>query len=532
MKTLSFFLLLSLCLGACAGGKSSDGKSLDDCPEVADFRQASNDPVLVVQLDKVKDTLDLPLSRLLDDFRIVPLDNREEALTKGEFVTADGNYVGMGGIMKEPYRLFDREGRFVCQVGAIGQGPGEYGAVYDSSVDEAHDRVYLMPWNAKSLLVYNLKGEYLSSIPLPTLVPKGVFSVDTEKRLLTVGLLPFANIEGASVVWQQDFEGNVLHRVSASSYAVVPDFSNEVASNRNSGDGVFDFSIFHWLASADSLYHFLPEENRLVPVVTLQQPQEKIQQSYVELPGHYLIDIPTGYTDTQFGTYVSQRLTVLVDKQTRKGAYVRILNDLIGGVPVEYAIFYFKHGHFAYTVEPGLLLEHVEAALACPETLSGEQKKALEALKARIHENDNNYLFIGKIKQDADLSGLQKNVRIAGQENGKAQQTAVAEDTATEEPTDTVVFRPPYIGNYQEYYRSNNRFKDWKGKEVMTMVGAVIERDGTPHNLRIIRSCGHDELDREAIRLVEEADITPATNEAKQPVRCTNFAAPVYFPPR
>ena len=95
-----------------------------------------------------------------------------------------------------------------------------------------------------------------------------------------------------------------------------------------------------------------------------------------------------------------------------------------------------------------------------------------------------------------------------------------------------MVFRPPYIGNWQEYYRSNNRFKDWKGKEVVTIVGAVIERDGTLRNLRIIRSCGHDELDREAIRLVEEADITPATNEAKQPVRCTNFAAPVYFPPR
>ncbi|MDE5711617.1 MAG: 6-bladed beta-propeller, partial [Bacteroides sp.] len=213
MKTPSLFLLLSLCLGACAGGKSSDGKSLDDCPEVADFRQAGNDPVLVVQLDKVKDTLDLPLSRLLDDFRIVPLDNREEALTKGESVTACDNYVGMGGSMREPYRLFDRKGRFVCQVGANGQGPSEYWAVYDSSVDEAHDRVYLMPWNAKSLLVYNLKGEYLSSIPLPTLVPKGVFSVDTEKRLLTVGLLPFADIEGASVVWQQDFEGNVLHWV-------------------------------------------------------------------------------------------------------------------------------------------------------------------------------------------------------------------------------------------------------------------------------------------------------------------------------
>lgn len=506
---------------------------------MAVYQQAGSDRVLVVQLDQVKDTLHLPLSRLLDDFRIVLLDNRKEALTKGESVTACDNYVGMGGSSREPYRLFDRKGRFVCQVGNNGQGPGEYWAVYDSFVDEAHDRVYLMPWNAQSLLSYNLKGEYLSSIPLPTLVPKGVFSVDTEKRLLTVGLLPFANIEGASVVWQQDFEGNILHRVDAAPYAVVPDFSNEVSSNRNCGDGMFDFSIFHWQASADSLYHFLPEENRLAPVVTLQQPKEKLQQGYVELPEHYLIDIPIGYANDEFGSYVSQRLTVMVDKQTRKGAFVYLLNDLIGNVPVEHAIFSFKHGHFAYTMEPGLLLEHIEAALVHPESLSEERRLELEALKNRIRENDNNYLFIGKIKRAADLSGLQQNAGIARQKEVKsttstltAKQTAVAEYIATEEPTDTVVFNTPDIKDWQEYYRNNNRFKEWKGKEVVAVVGAVIEANGMPRNIRIIRSCGHDELDREAVRLVEEADIVPATNEVGQPVRCTNFCAPVYFPPR
>lgn len=533
MKTQHFVpLLLSLLLGACTGSKTSDGKSLNDCPEIATLQQVGNDKVMVVQLDKVRDTLDLPLSRLLDDFQIVPLDNRKEALTKGQSVTAYDNYVGMGGGMDDPYRLFDRKGHFLCQIGANGQGPGEYWAVYDSYIDEPNDRIYLMPWNAKSMLVYNLKGEYLSSIPLPTLVPKGVFSIDTQKQRLTVGLLPFADIKGASVVWQQDFEGNILHRVEASPYAIAPDYSNEVSSYQNSGNGIFDFCIFHWQATADSLYHFLPEENRLAPVLTLQQPEEKIQHDYVELPEHYLIDIPTGYTNSEYGSYVSQRASVVLDKQTRKGAYVRIQNDLIGNAPVEYAFFYFRRGYFAYTIEPGMLLENIETALSRPELLNEKQRSMLETLKGNINENDNNYLFVGRIKKNADLSGLESMRQLPDvqkQEKPDMAMTASQE----EEQTDTVVFNTPYIKDWKEYYRTNNRFKDWDpNNEATTLVGAVIEKDGTPWNLKILRSSGHDELDQEAIRLVREADIDPATNKAKQPVRCYNFAAPVSFPPK
>lgn len=537
MKTRQFVpLLLSLFLGACAGSKTSDGISLDDCPVVTTQQKVGGDLVTVLHLDLVKDTLDLPLSSLLEDFRIVPLDNRNEALTKGSSVSAYDNYIGIGGSSQEAYKLFDKEGRFLCQVGANGQGPGEYLAVYDNYVDEANDRVYLLPWNAKSVLVYNLKGEYLSSIPLPTLVPKGVFSVDTAKRLLTVGLLPFADIEAASVVWQQDFDGNVIHRVDASPYALAPDYSNEVSSYLNCGSGVFDFSIFHWAAAADTLYHFLPEENRLAPVLTLQQSEEKIQQGYAELPGYYMVDIPTGYTDTEHGSYVSQRVYVLIDKETQKGAFVRILNDLIGNEPIEYAFFYFKNGYFAYTMEPEVLLESLEKALAHPESLNEEQRGKLEKLKNSIHENDNNYLFVGKIKQKAELSGLEKMKQLPAVQQQEKTQTELAtlEEKASvvEEPIDTVLWNTPYIKDWKEYYRANNRFKDWDpDKKTMALVIGIIEKDGTPRNLRIGRSSGNEKLDQEAIRLIKEAKIEPALNKAKQPVRCSNFGVAVAFPP-
>ena len=393
--TASFFLTIFL-FGACSESKRHDGKPLDDCPVVATTQKIGNDEVTTLHLDRLKDTLDLPVSRLLEDFQIVPLDNREEVLLKSENVTAYENYILTGGSSREPCRLFDRKGKFICQIGANGQGPGEYWAVYDNFIDEANGRIYLLPWNTQALLVYDMKGEYLSSIPLPTLVPKGVFSVDTKQEKLTVGLLPFADIKGASVVWQQDFKGNVLHRVDAAPFAIKGDYSNEVSNSRNNS-GTFDFSIFRWNPTADTLYHFIAEENRLAPIFTLQQPEKPIQHDYIELPEHYLVDIPTGYVQGQYGTSVSERSCVMVNKKTLKGAYVRIINDYIGNIP-KYAFFYFNNGYFAYTVDPGNLLDDIDAALSRPGRLDDKQLTRLKQLKESVSPDDNNYLFIGKIK--------------------------------------------------------------------------------------------------------------------------------------
>ena len=521
MKQHAFLILsATLLLGACTVSSSSGDKSLDDCPVVATQETIGNDVVTTLHPDRVKDTLDLPLSQLLEDFRIVPLDNREEALTKGDFVSVFDQHILIGGSTKEACKLFDHEGHYLCQIGANGQGPGEYWAVYDKQVDAANDRIYLLPWNAKSLLVYDLKGKYLSSIPLPTLVPKGVFAVDTRNQRLIVGMLPFDQIEGASIVWQQDFEGNVLHRVDAKPYAITPDYSNEVEQGLNLPDGTFDFSLFLWTATHDTLYHFLPEADRLAPVFTLQQPSEPIQHGYKELPHYFLTDITTAIEQVAMGSQVSDRVCALVDKQTLKGAYVRFLNDLIGNIVVKGAIFCFQKGYFAYTMEPGNLLDCLDTALSHSDRLSTEERTRLEQLRDEIDPDANNYLFVGKIKTDANglsLSDAPKAVAAPEKKQVKPQTQSVSSeaDTALQIPHHT-----PFIKNYKSYLRDNNRYNDWKGERKVVIVNTIVEKDGSTNSHSILRKCGVPELEEEAIRLVKEADIEPGTDENGNPVRC------------
>lgn len=539
------FLAIFL-FGACSESKTSGEKTLDDCPVVATIQKVGNDHVTTLHLDRVKDTLDLPVSQLLEDFRIVQLDNRDEALIKREFVSAYDNYICTGGTSQEPCRLFDKTGRFLCQIGANGQGPGEYWAVYDDYVDEANNRIYLMPWNATAVLVYDLKGEFISDIPLPVFTPKGVLAIDTQKQLLTVGLLPINEIEGIPIVWQQDFKGNILHSVEAAPYAFKGDYSSEVSSYGNIR-GVFDFSILSWEPMADTLYYFIPEENRLAPVMTLQQPEEKISHDYMELPNHYIIDLPTGNSPTGI------RSNVIIDKKTQKGAYVRILNDLIGNKHIEKSIFHFKNGYFAYTIDPGNLLDNIETALSHPYRLSEEQLTQLKSLQQSVDANDNNYLFIGKIKSDTENVKLNATTNTVETQPAKTttQQVEPQQTTAVIAETDSIYDLPhntAHISNYESYLKQNNKFYNWDiSQRKIVAIKAVVEKDGSVSEAHRIwgadynkeknqftnknkTGCGIQELDEEAIRLIREATFIPGKNKDKNPVR-SRITAFVFFPP-
>lgn len=389
---------LAMVLGACGGNQSAGELTLDNLPVVATMEAVGQDSVCVLHLDKLgKDTLTIALSQYLEDFCLVRLDNRDEALTRGGGVCL-GNYFITGGGSREACRLFDKDGRFLFRVGNNGQGPGEYWAVYNKQIDEQNRRIYLMPWNATSLLVYDLDtGAYLSSIPLPTMVPKGVFTVDAAKQTVIVGMLPFNDIEGARVVWQQDFEGNVLQGIDATPYAVVPDFSNEV-SNMDNMEGTFDFYLFTWVTQADTLYHYIAEENRLKPVFTLNMPGDPIQHYYTELPDCYLMDVTLEWAQNQYGTYVSKRAIILVDKRTGRGGFVQFVNDKVGNLPVDNAAFLFNNGYFMQSIEPGELALRIDEALSSPGGLTLKQQDELKSLRASINEDDNTYLFVGKLK--------------------------------------------------------------------------------------------------------------------------------------
>lgn len=544
MKTFcSACLLVGILLWtSCSGKKDSDEKSLNDCPQIATKQLVGNDSVVVLNMDLLKDTLEVRISQLLESMDIIKLDSRDTALVKGGMISASEHYILVGG-SSMPCKLFDKTGKFLYQIGHIGQGPGEYTNIYSSQIDEAHNRIYLLPWTSKQLLVYDLKGNILPAIPLPYVVPKGAFHVDTDKKLLTIGMLPFQYLEGAKVLWQQDFQGNVRQDLNVGLHYAGDDYSNEVNSKRNTSE--FDFYLLRWMATRDSLYHYDAEANRLKPVLTADFGTREVpKHCFTELPNYYLINITTQVVNGQ----AMPPASILLDKQSLKGAYCVIVNDYLGGIPIEYPFECFSEGRFLMNMDPGDLTDRLERVLARPEGLSADELDRLTKFMNSISVDDNNYVLLGKLKRDA------KNLSLSAASPASAQAASASSaekaPAAVSAEADTVWFFPfntAALLDGANYMRANNKYKDWdpqKGKRVL--VKAIAEKDGTTTDVHVVRgwdlepktgslknkkegTCGVKELDQEAVRLIQTAKLLPGKTEKGEIVR-SSFLFMIDFP--
>lgn len=366
---------------------------LDEMPVIAEKVALPTGDLIVCDLAKATDTLDVPLSMLTEELQIVPLDNRDEALVGGWVrTTVSDNYILVSNNRQVPYKLFGRDGKFICTVGSFGQGPNEYQLTYAEQLDEAHNRIYIMSWNADKILVFDLKGNPQPYIPLNTRVPKGKLRVNTADSTVIVTTLPF---EGSpEVVWVQDMHGNRKQSVAPGHLMVQRDFSNEVMDARNTS--AYDVMLLTIMPEAkqDSLYHYNLEKNRLEPRFTTLFTGEKMPwHGYTELPHHFMGDVsfPVQVSETSFQG--SAPAYYIVDKTTLKGNFMRLKNDFlhISAWPS------FSNGYYTANMEPMTLKEQLEEALR-EENLDESVQARIKACLSSLDENGNNVILLAKLK--------------------------------------------------------------------------------------------------------------------------------------
>jgi len=375
----------------------------EELPIVAEQIDVNGHPLIVCHPEKLTDSIRIPLSQLVEDLEIVRLENKDEAYVRNTSIRISDNYILLHSSRNMPFKLFDRKGKFVCDIGSVSRLPGGYSQIYDFQLDEAHNRIYLMPWNATELKVYDLQGHVQPSIPLnnpdekPWKLPKSVFHVDGDKQEVTVFTLPWEN--NPRMVWVQDFQGRVLKEQAPTPFNLTNTYSYEIHHNYNTPH--FDFSLLDFAPQKeDTLYHYESVTNRLLPAFTLDFPQGKIQiHEHQELPtcivgtliGHME---EVGLTSTESRDHVN----FIVDKRTLRGGRYQVYNDFLGNTPV-YWLDHSRHGYYARNLSPAMLKEELEAALRWSDLTPSIRQKVSRLVESIDVERDNNYLMIGKLKQ-------------------------------------------------------------------------------------------------------------------------------------
>lgn len=96
-----------------------------------------------------------------------------------------------------------------------------------------------------------------------------------------------------------------------------------------------------------------------------------------------------------FVTIVGEGRNILVNKESLTAYEVKFINDFMGNIECYPTC---QDGYFYQNWEPAQLKDKLEEVLSsgdCPE----EQKSKLEAFMQTLNENENNILFLGKLKQ-------------------------------------------------------------------------------------------------------------------------------------
>ena len=421
MKKIVFFIVALGILCSC-GQQGNKPVGLDNSPVVAQrVVTPQGDEVVVANMDLMTDTIDFPMSLLLSDLEIVKLDDSEEALIGDGYTFISPNHI-VSLAYQSGVKLFNRDGSFITNVSKRGNGPDEFGnGLYDAQIDDANNRLYFVNFNAKKLMTFDLQGKAQQHIPLAKQVKKGRFHIDTERMRVYMAALCFDKDEPAFYI--QDFEGNMIQETPSNHLASqVMDFSNEVYFQQNTP--ALDYDLFWWAQDRlDSLYHYDEATNRMVPKFTTNLNSKDNMHNYIELPDYYLV---SGYQPNP-----PKSMLAMIDKQTLKGSYVRLILDTMGDIDITNTGF--VDGNYILNIPPFYLqkqwmnwedLSNLPAGVA----------KFVKYIQTEDAEDMNNVVLIGKLKQSKEEGFTLKEMdfdpnRVIVQKNVNQPNVSQVDDT-------------------------------------------------------------------------------------------------------
>lgn len=353
--------------------------------------ESDSSKLLVVDEADVSETRDIKMSDIADDFRVVRFDNRDEAFFEPGMPTFSTNYIAAG---KDPVKLFTREGKYITDVGAIGNGPGEYNiGAYDMMIDEESDRIYIMDFN-RGINSYDLRGNFIAKIPFPANINKGKLFKNPDGTMSVVHLgfreddYPFvaANFNPAMN------PGDTIRYVTAPQLLcnlidkqqnARVGFNNEVWSYRCDGENTFHTTF------NDTLYSYNNRTDALEARFVLDmKPERKDGAFFVYQPTRKYI----------FANIVGggNKGTILVDKQQMQAFRLgKRINDYFFGL--DHIGWNFHDGFLFDIYEPLELSDRLQKAID-ESKVPEEQMGPLREFMSTLHENDNNIMIVARLR--------------------------------------------------------------------------------------------------------------------------------------
>ena len=406
-----FSLLLGGCLASCS--VTSEQAIEDTWTPIAEWKVIKGDSVMVADVNKAEVETTLPLEIKAEDYQVIKLDKEAEEYRELSNAFITESYIGISCYGNKPFRLFKRDGAFLKQIGALGEEEnGNYRTVSYAQIDEANNRIYIMPENIKEtptskrkierkapvILAYDLEGNFLHEIPLACWIGFGSsFKVDAPKgEIIVIGKEVRPEREEYRT-WVQDMKGNLKYGIYDTDKR-NDDGYGTMATSLLHTDAVETFALvsptmFSDRKETEFLYHLNQEERRLVP--KFQARTKEITNAIYELPSYYIVEstMHAGDADTKTPKCI-------IDKKTLKGASFNGFVTPEGLLLDQYTFLAnTRNGYFSLVEKESRMLKRIQNM--DKSKLTKEQRKKLEQLYQKLNsdKNDDTILFMAKFKK-------------------------------------------------------------------------------------------------------------------------------------
>jgi len=417
------FLILVLLLFSCNAGNED---------RVVSTVNLDGRKIPVIHFDRLPDELrETGISEIIDDYRVIPLETKEECLVGNAmvFLFEDKIIVGTQINFPDPVTcyMFDYKGRFIKGVGAGGNGPGEHSGYLLSSLLPLPDtNMFVLSFTTENQL-FNSNAEYVSDVKQPyDLMGNSVsYSGDTWYSPGVVRGHPFYPRDSVLLVIH-DRKGEVKGLIERTVY---PPSADKGFTPSMGGGSVYIYNGKWRLYSPgnDTVYS-LSGENVVHEYILDRGARGQKYNTIVEpesIIGRYGYSV-IGESDDQWivncseitkaevseyrpgkwgGMYDIRDELAVIGKNSEEAMRMKVFDDLYGIIN-ERA---FNSSHY-YTIDNKLVVAQQASDLKVKiaeklkeDDMDPNQRKRLEELDSQIDENSNPVVFIFSLKEKIDI---------------------------------------------------------------------------------------------------------------------------------
>lgn len=348
----------------------------------------------------------ITLSDIADDITYIPIDNSIQLREIYDFHyprfinNSIYYYENDFGVL-----VFNRDGKFIRQIGSKGRGPGEYKIGLDFTVDNKTEKVYINDVN--EIKVYSKEGQFLLSFSLNKFGDMINKIEIFNSKLFAFYAIQFDNTPNGWMVF--DTLGNEIYKEERR----IPPFTSNIGGGK--GAYIYNNKIGFWDEYSDTIF-LISDDYRQTPSFVICPGEYRYPKSII-----YSTDLATRYMSLRqlFETrhfiavrYIlnKEKYFAFIEKESKTiflsfweyNGSGGIINDLDGGLNF-LPKSYYTEDEMEYLIGflyPNQLKDYVSSndfKNCTPKYL--DKKSELERLANSLKETDNPVLVMVKLKK-------------------------------------------------------------------------------------------------------------------------------------